>query len=304
MAMAKPKKKNNLFLIALVIAFVIVVGLIFSSTNDLGDITKPIVAVIPVSGTIAINSNGADPATIQEFFDQANNNPVVEAIILEINSPGGTVVASREIEQAVKASEKPVVVLMKEVAASGGYWIASPADTIVADPATITGSIGVTSSYLQFSKLMEDYGVTYERLVSGKYKDTGSPFKDLGPEEEELLQKKINVINEMFIDTISANRNLNRATVSSLASGEIFLGVEAKDYGLVDTLGGMAEAQAAAETLAGIEDSRLVRFEKDPSLFDLISKASITSSYAIGRGIGDSWNPLGQEDELLLMAEL
>jgi protease-4 len=300
--MAKSKTKDS-FVIALVVALIIV-GLLFYIVAAKGDITKPGVAVIPVVGAITSNSNGASPAVINEFIEEANKDLTIKAIILEINSPGGTVVASKEIEQAVKASEKPVVALMKEVAASGGYWIASPADSIVADPATITGSIGVTASYLQVAGLMDQYGVTYERLVSGKYKDTGSPYKSLSPEERELMQNKINVINDMFIKTISANRNMPENKVQELATGEIFLGTEALEFGLVDSLGGMEEAQITAESLAGVENSRLVRYEREISLFELLSQASLSSSYAIGRGIGDSWNPMNQEEELVLLAQL
>jgi protease-4 len=299
----KSQKSRETFIIALILS-VIIIGVLILIVGEKGDITKPGIAIIPVNGVISSNSNGASPKLINDFFNQANKDVTIKAIILEINSPGGTVVASREIEQIVKESDKPVVVLMKEVAASGGYWIATPAETIIADPATITGSIGVTSSYLQFAELMGKYGVTYERLVSGEYKDVGSPYKELTPKERELLQRKIDAINEMFIEAISANRDSPREQVRALATGEILLGTEALDYGLIDSLGGINEAQNTAEALLGVESSRLVRYEKEPSLFDLFSQASVTNSYAIGRGIGDSWNPMNEQEDFLLMADL
>jgi len=177
---------------------------------------------------------------------------------------------------------------------------------IVADPASMTGSIGVTGSYLQFSGLMDTYGVTYERLVTGQFKDTGSQYKTLTTEERAYLQAKLDTINGIFIDAVSANRNLDRSYVASLATGEIFLGSEAVDKGLVDILGGKNEAQLVAQQLAGISSSRLVTMQENPTgLAGFFSSGSQTLAYWIGRGIGDSWSPLtSSQDTFELKAEL
>jgi len=262
---------------------------------------SPGIAVIPVSGEINLDMAAQ---VIKEIKD-ADEDITISAIILEINSPGGTVLASREIADAVKDTEKPVVAWIRETGASGAYWVASASDKIVADPASITGSIGVIGSYMQYSGLMQKYGVTYERLVSGKYKDTGSEYKELTPDERAYLQKKIDTIKEMFVIEVSQNRNLPKETVDKLATGEIFLGTEAQQSGLVDVLGGKEVAQKSAEALAGITNSRLVDKGQAVSFLDLLGAKMGSIAYNVGRGIGDSWNPLaGANQDFTLVAEM
>lgn len=317
MALAKKKKKDKdkllIFAIITVAAVALVISFIFIPEMDNGsDVIKPKIAIIPIQGAITVYGQsggllGSDTLGAQDItklIKKADDDISVKAIILEINSPGGTVVASKEIADAVKATEKPTVAWMREVAASGGYWVATACDKIVADPATITGSIGVSGSYLQFSELMETYGITYERLVSGEYKDIGSPYKELTPAEREIMMRKITVINALFISAISENRNMSAEYVESLATGEIFLGTEAYELDLVDVLGGKAEAQKTAEQLAGIENSKLVRFKKKTSLFDTIGVKSQNSLYWVGRGIGDAWNIFAHEESKAIKAEI
>jgi len=243
------------------------------------------VQLIPVRGEISVFGQASSERIVSQIYD-ANDDPMTKAIIIEINSPGGTVVASEEIANAIEAIDKPVVAWMREVAASGGYWIASSADKIVADPATLTGSLGVSSSYLQFADLMDEYGVTYERVVSGKYKDTGSPYVDLSSDGRALLQGKVNKVREMFVAHISRTRNMSWAEVDALATGEIFLGVEAKENGLVDVLGSKRHAFAVAKELAGIESARLV--ESSVSVSSLLQRLLSTSAYWFGKGFSSN----------------
>jgi len=305
MATKKLQASQIIIVLSLILILVGIGILIFKTQAGEGDFTKPAIAVIPISGAISLQGDGASAQEIVKIIKKADKDPAVKAIILDINSPGGTVVASEEIAAAVKSADKPVVAWIREIGASGAYWIASASDTIVADPASITGSIGVSGSYLQFSGLLDKYGVTYERLVTGTFKDTGSEYKELTTEERAYLMLKLNAINSIFIDAISANRNLDRNYVATLATGEIFLGSEAADKGLVDVLGGKNEAQLVAQQLAGISSSRLVTMqEQKSSLLDLISSSSQTMAYWIGRGIGDSWNPLtSSQDDFVLMAQ-
>jgi len=251
------------------------------------------IAVIPITGVITIDgggigfeSQGASSTDIVQFIQEANKNPNVKGIILEINSPGGSAVASKEIADAVKNSKKPVVSWIREVGASGAYWISSSSKLIAADPLSITGSIGVTGSYLEFSDLFEKYGVTYERLVSGKYKDTGSPYKELTEEEKRLLQDKINQIHSVFVDEVASNRKLNRNQVEKLATGEFYLGKEAYDLGLVDYLGGKDLALNLTKQLAGIKEAELIRYEKKRGIFDIVGGLSAKNFYYMGKGIG------------------
>ena len=292
---------RNIFLVIGLISIIalVVVAVKMSNTSD-GNLVSPAIAVIPLKGEINIDTS----TEIIKNIKNADKDITINAIIFEIDSPGGTVLASKEIATAVKNTRKPTVAWIREVGASGAYWAASATDMIVADQASITGSIGVTGSYLQYSGLMEKYGVTYERLVSGQYKDTGSEYKDLTSAERTYLQAKIDTINGMFIDAISQNRNMPKETVTKLATGEIFLGVEAKEKGLIDVLGQKAEAQKAAEELAGIKNSRLVEIGATKGFWELVSQQMQSVSYWIGKGIGDGLNPMAQQGDLVIKAEL
>jgi len=313
MALAKKKKNQKLFFGSLVVVIIVaaILCIAFTFAEEETDVTKPKIAVIPIHGQLSLSDGkaifGGEVSGIQSIIDlikKAEKDTEVKAIIFEINSPGGTVVASEELAAAIKSTKKPTVALLREVAASGAYWVATACDKIVADPATVTGSIGVTGSYLQFSKLMENYGITYERLVSGPYKDTGSPYRELTQAEREMMMKKINAINSLFIDAISTNRGLNRSYVESIATGEIFLGVEAYELKLVDALGGRKQAKHIAEQLAGIKESKLVTMKKKISFWDIITKRTSASAYWIGRGIGDAWNIFLHKEDYALKAEI
>src|SRR3989338_5143582 len=201
------------------------------------------VALIPIEGVITTDGMQyfgqptASSKRIIDFIKEANENSQIKAIVLEINSPGGSAVASDEIATVVKSIDKPVVAYIREIGASGGYWIASSTDYIVVQKMAITGSIGVISSYLEFSGLMEEYGVGYERLVAGKYKDVGTPFRKLQNDEKSILQGKLNLIHGFFIEEIAANRDLPVEKVKGIATGEFYLGREALNLGLLDQEG-------------------------------------------------------------------
>ena len=314
MATKKRKDRDKLLVLGAIIFVIIIMAAswIIFSAYDSEDLTKPTIAVIPITGQLTVYGQdggllGGGTIGVEdtiEIIKEVEKDPTVKAIIFEINSPGGTVVASEELAAAVKATEKPTVAWMREVAASGGYWTASACDKIVADPATITGSIGVIGSYLQFSELMETYGITYERLVSGEFKDTGSPYKDLTPAERQMMMDKINKINTFFINAVAENRNLDKEYVQSLATGEIYLGVEAYEMQLVDVLGGEREAKQTAEQLAGIKESKLVTFKRELSFWELVGARTENSAYWVGRGIGDAWNILTQKESRAIKAEI
>src|SRR3989338_5716865 len=224
------------------------------------------VALIPLEGIITSNGGKMlgevtiSSADIIQFVEEAEENPQVKAIVLEINSPGGSAVASDEIAAAVKKAEKPVVALIREVGASGGYWVASAADHIIANRMSITGSIGVISSYLEFSGLMEEYGVGYEQLTAGKYKDMGVPYRKLQDEEKDIFQSKLNTIHRFFKEEIAENRKLSEQAVEQLATGEFFLGVEALSLGLVDELGDKAAVEEYLKNVHGLESVDYVEY--------------------------------------------
>lgn len=260
--------KKALRIFGYTVAIITLFAIFSGPTEDFGDE----IFIIPVTGTIYSGSDSYSPDTFSDDIisqlESASENTNVKAVIVEIDSPGGTVVGSREISKAIEAFEKPIIAWMRENAASGAYWIAASTDHIIADPATITGSIGVAGSYLQFSGLLDDYNVSYERFVSGEYKDTGSPYKDVSDQEREYLQNKINLLNDMFIEHIASSRGLTESYVRGQATGEIFLGTEALNRKLVDSLGGKKEAVELAANMSGTDDYSVTRYERPESFFD------------------------------------
>lgn len=257
------------------------------SRNVLGNVAKiPIHGIITGDGQSYLGRDTVSSSTIVGFIQEAEQNSQIKVIVLEINSPGGSAVASDEIASAVKQAEKPVVAVIREVGASGGYWVASAADYIIANRMSITGSIGVLSSYLEFGGLMEKYGVGYERLVAGKYKDIGSPFAPLTEEEREILQKKLDKIHAFFIEEIAANRKLDQAKVEELATGEFFLGVEAQSLGLVDELGDLSVVEEYTKQNYGLTTIEYIVYEKKPGLLDLLSSVAEDFSFSLGQGMG------------------
>ena len=251
------------------------------------------VALIPIEGVIAGSENGflfesaAVSTDIIELIEKADKNPNIKAVIFEINSPGGSAVASEEIADAVKKVNKTTVAWIREVGASGAYWIASSADHVVANRVSITGSIGVIASYLEFPGFLESYNVTYRRLVSGKYKDIGSPFKEMTSEEQEIFQKNLDLIRDYFVSEVAKNRNMGKKDVDKVANGLFYLGVQAKELGLVDELGGKDEAVSYIEKREGIK-AEIVEYKTEKGLLELLSDVLSKQSFFVGRGVGSS----------------
>lgn len=272
------KKKENgrgKFLFGIVVGAAIV-GLIFLTyflISSTGLVSR--VGVINVRGTITSSPSflleSITPDDMLPMIEKAEADPSVKSVLFFINSPGGSVVASREIAQAVEMMEKPTLCWMGDVAASGAYWIASSCDHIMADPLSLTGSIGVTSSYLEFSDLFEEYGITYERITSGEDKDTGTPFRELTEEEREKLQYITDEIMDYFLEDVKANRGLTGDQVDQIKTGDIFLGKDAIELGLIDSTGTIQDAREKAKEIAGVEQAEFVTFKKRGlSIFDLL----------------------------------
>ncbi len=295
----KPEENRSVFpyvlvglaLVAIFIGLPVLFLVIFSgpSTYGSGNVAViPIDGIIMTSGGSSFGEKYAGSDDIVKYIEEASSDSSVDAIVLEINSPGGSAVASDEIAIVVKNVDKPVVALIREAGASGGYWIASSADYIVANRMSITGSIGVISSYLEFSGFMDKYGVGYERLVAGSHKDLGTPFKALDFEEREILEKKLARIHTFFIEEVALNRKMDVETVRELATGEFYLGVEAHELGLVDELGGSAEVEKFLSSKHGLTDISYVRYEADPSLLDILSGVMSDFSLSLGRGMASA----------------
>lgn len=203
------------------------------------------------------------------------DNPLVKAIVLRIDSPGGGVVPSQEIHDAVmrvrNKNNKMVIASMGTVAASGGYYIAVATDRIVANPGTLTGSIGVIMELANVEGLLKKIGVENVVVKSGQHKDIGSPFRALSADDRRILQAVMDDVHKQFIEAVAEGRSLELAEVLPLADGRIFTGRQAKEVKLVDELGDLNDAIKLAADLAGIEgEPRVVEPRKRFSIRDLI----------------------------------
>lgn len=239
------------------------------------------IAVLPVAGTItdsasggAFATEGATPDALRSQLQQAEEAPDVEAVILEVNSPGGGVVPSdamyRLVQDFKDETDKPVVASMGSTAASGGYYLSAAADTIVANPSTTTGSIGVIFNYTNFGEALDKIGVDPEPLTTGEFKDLASPADELTEEEREILNSQIEQSYDQFVSAIVAGRDLTEERVRELGDGRTYTGEQAADNGLVDELGGIEAAAAEARNLAGIDQAEVIRYEESPGLFESI----------------------------------
>jgi protease-4 len=210
---------------------------------------------------------------IRSFVDDGG----VKAIVLRIDSPGGGVGASQEIyQEVVKARKvKKVLASFGGVAASGGYYVACGADKIVANPGTITGSIGVVMQFANLEELLKKIGYKGYVIKSGTHKDIGSPFREMTPEEKELLQGVIDTVHKQFIKAVAEGRNLPMEKVTAIADGRIFAGEQAQALGLVDELGNLEDSIAIAATMAGIKGRPFVVYsrKKKFSIFDSLTES-------------------------------
>lgn len=231
------------------------------------------IVVIPLSGPIttagSLLSPGSTitPGLVRDYLARAEKDTAVKAIVLRIESPGGEIAPSQEILWEIEEVKeaKPVVVSMGGTAASGGYYISTKADKIVALPTTMTGSIGVISQVMNVEGLLEKLGIQIETFKGGKYKDMYSGFREMTPEEEEIMQGMIDEYYEQFIDVVAEGRGLGKEEVRDLATGQIYTGTEAKELGLVDALGGLDTATELAMELADIE-AAIVEYYQPPKI--------------------------------------
>lgn len=218
----------------------------FTGTGKLSSSDK--VVVVKLEGIIT------DPAEVTEELRDLEERRDVKAVVLRIDSPGGAVGPSQEIHSAIKRlrKHKVVVASMGSVAASGGYYAAVAANKIVANPGTITGSIGVIVEFINAEELLTKIGVKGYVVKSGKFKDTGSPLRKMTADEERLLQDMINDVNTQFIKAVAEGRKLKIEDVEKLADGRVFSGAQALDKGLIDSLGDLTDAVDLSAKLAKI----------------------------------------------------
>ncbi|MBL7200336.1 MAG: signal peptide peptidase SppA [Anaerolineae bacterium] len=231
------------------------------------------VGVIYIEGTIGVSisgANGVSGETILEYIKQAESDRRVKAIVVFINSPGGTVVPSAEVYQALREAQKPVVAAMGDVAASGGYYIACGADKIIAHPATVTGSIGVYGQLINAADLFDKLGIEGIIVRSGKSKAAGNLFEHPTDEQLAIEQELVDELYDLFVSAVAEGRGMDEAAVRELADGRPYTGQQALQLGLVDALGSLPDAITEAAQMANIEgEPRVVQYRRVPSLLEV-----------------------------------
>ena len=237
------------------------------------------IVVIPLSGTITtassplLSGSTITPKLVRDYLAKVEKDKTVKAIVFRIESPGGEIEPCQEILLEIErvketkpiAENVTIVVSMGGTAASGGYYISTQADKIVALPTTMTGSIGVISQLINLEGLLEKLGIEIETFKGGKYKDMYRGFRELTPEEEEIMQGMVDEYYDQFIGVVAEGRELSEEEVRNLATGQLYTGTEAKELGLVDELGDLDTAIDLAAELAGIEDP-IVEYYQPPKL--------------------------------------
>ncbi|MFW6006782.1 MAG: signal peptide peptidase SppA [Bacillota bacterium] len=229
------------------------------------------VNIINLQGTIEESLPGVmsgvniNPEMVSEKLERAARDNTVKGVVLRVNSPGGSVAASQEIADMVRNFNKPIVISMGDTAASGGYYISAPADAIVAQPGTMTGSIGVIMTAFDIEEMLEKIGIEREIIKSGKHKDILQ--RSLTSEERQKLQKISDEAYSQFVTEVEKGRDISREEVEELATGEIYTGSQAKKNGLVDKLGGVKEAVKTVGELGNLKNPVEYKYPA-PGLFE------------------------------------
>ncbi len=260
------------------------------------------VALVPVRGIIgssygdSIFGGRGTVASILAQLKKAADDGAVKAVILEIDSPGGSVGDSDLIYheiQKMRRSGKPVVSFLRDVATSGAYYVAAGCDRIIAQPTTITGNIGVIMHSVNVEGLLQKLGIREVIIKKGRMKDLLSPTRPLTPEEEQLLQRVADAVYYQFASVVASQRKLSVERMSSIADGRIFLAPEALTAGLIDAIGYRDESIATVRELLGVKKIRLVRYEKIFSLKDMLTASahSLSLSADLREGIMEAAAP-------------
>jgi len=264
-------KKIILIVIGSLVA-IILIGVFISFLSPEGGFGEKI-AVIEINGPIMSSES------IIKQIQKYRNNESVKAILLRINSPGGSVGPVQEIHEEISKLQKPVITSMGAVAASGGYYIASASDWVFANPGTITGSIGVIMQFFNADKLSEKIGFDIKTVQSGKYKSTGSPTKEFTEDEERILQAAVDDIHSQFVDAVLEGRlhvGLTKEEISEVTDGRILTGTQALEKKLIDQLGNMQDAIDYTKNKVGIKGKpTIIKKKPDKSLLERLIGISL-----------------------------
>jgi protease-4 len=277
-------KKNPLVMALLIVGaifiFFVILALFMSRQPGRG----PSFSLGAKVGVIEMTGVITSAKDILEDLREFREDSAIKAIVLRIDSPGGSVAPSQEIYDAVRktAERKPVVVSMGSVAASGGYYIAVAGQQIVANPGTMTGSIGVIMEFANYEELLKKIGWQNIVVKSGRFKDIGSPNRPMTDADRQLLQTMIDDVQSQFVNAVAQGRNLSLEKVREVADGRIMTGQQALAAGLVDKLGGLDTAIDLAAELAGIDDPKVVYpLEPPPKLIDYLMQGTADHLFKI-----------------------
>ena len=265
----------SLFVLAGIFVFFLALALTAAHFTGRGNqfVLGEKVGVVEVLGAITSAQRTIDQ--LQKFGE----DEAIKAIVLRVDSPGGGVGPSQEIHAEIQrlSKVKPIVASMGSAAASGGYYVAAPADLIFANPGTITGSIGVIMEFTNIQELLEKIGLRAQVVKSGEHKDIGSPVRPMSDEDRAILQAVIDDVHSQFVMAVAEGRELPPERVRELADGRIFSGRQARELGLVDELGGLQAAIAKAGELGGIDGDPAVVYppRERPRLIDYVIEQSL-----------------------------
>lgn len=295
------KAKHWLWIFFGIVGFVVVMGILFSwlgyvamkSTSRasmIGDLALVHVEGVITSGQSGptfMGGTGAGSEGLIKVLDRVSANPHFKAIVLRVNSPGGTAAGAQEIYEKLseirKRTGKKIVVSMGDVAASGAYYISSNADKIFAEPSTLTGSIGVIAELVNVQGLLKKIGVAPETLKAGKFKDIGSQTRPLTPEEKKIFQGILDQTHDDFISDVAKGRKLTPDYVRTLADGRVYTGRQALDLHLVDSLGNLEDAESAAAKMVGITGSyKVVDVDRKSFVEQFLGDSNSTESQLVG----------------------
>ncbi|GBD99233.1 putative signal peptide peptidase SppA [bacterium BMS3Abin07] len=263
-------KKTCLVVTVLLVLLLTISGIMTLVGKDSISFNGKSIGLVRIEGPIIQSEE-----IMKEIRKYASDNSI-KAILIRVNSPGGVVAPSQEIyEEVTKAvKKKPVVVSMGALAASGAYYISAPATKIVANPGTLTASIGVIMEFPNLSGLMQKIGIKTEVIKSGKHKDIASAFRGVGKEERQILQNILDNVHEQFIRAVAEGRKMDISKVRKIADGRVVTGQQALGLGLVDELGNFEDAKMIAAHLAGIKgEPRIVEKKVKKSILSLLNSS-------------------------------
>lgn len=278
----KPVPKSFFNWKTFLLAFVILM-ILSSFVSSLTYEMSPKIAVVPIVGPVTtdfqttIYGSTISSRQIASTLREIQKDTSIKGVILDINSPGGSPVATEEISKAVEALsyDIPVYAIVNDVGASGAFWIAVSADKVYASSMSTLGSIGVTSAGLSFEDFIKNYNITYRKQTAGEYKDMGSPFREPTEKEEEIMQEMLDEIHLKFVEHVAKSRQLEVDKVWEYATGEVFLGTKALEAGFIDEIGYFPDVLMAIESETNLTDPLVVTYGREPTLLEVLGVSSI-----------------------------